>query len=219
MWLPGEDFANGIIIIRTDRCRPEQLNLQPSPSFNIDLDLGFDFSGFETNSTTEHSSLLSPRTLASSQTSIQADEHFLEPASPLRDPSSGDIGDGFDFVFDDIEQATTQNFHQQRDRNIAEPGVDEQFPNFAGRDRDQDDLMEMTEDGTVIFREASGNEARLPDASPPRTGDVVAEMQDDDFELMGDRGEIAPDDMVTNFAFIENNEANSSTARSSNCAA
>ena len=79
----------------TDIHRPEQLNLQADPGFNIDLDLGFDLSSFGTTfSSSEPSSLLSPRTLASTQTSFIEDEQMLELRPPL-EASSHDAGEGF----------------------------------------------------------------------------------------------------------------------------
>jgi len=76
-------------------CRLEQLNISADPGFNIDIDMGFDLSNFEVSSLSEPLGLLSPHTLASSQTSIPDNELLLEEPAALEDYSSHGLDHDF----------------------------------------------------------------------------------------------------------------------------
>jgi len=130
----------------TDMHRPEQLNLQADPGFNIDLDLGFDLSSFDTSfSASEPSSLLSPRTLASTQTSFIEDEQMLELRPPLEASSSHDAGEGFDF--DDIELASGAVGEQLLSKPASELAFAQQ-PSVV-----EEAAFDFDEEGNVIFRD------------------------------------------------------------------
>lgn len=165
--------------------RPEQLNLQADPAFNIDLDLGFDLSSFDASLSTEPSSLLSPRTIPSSQSSFLDDEHFLEPAPAFELSSSHGIGGEFNLAFGDIELEAGEDRHGHTDQ----PNVDAENGDYVETARPdlnmEDNLLEMAEDGTIIMRDISEHGAISSDPIVANDGFLTEGMQDADFELMG----------------------------------
>lgn len=182
--------------------RPEQLNLQADPAFNIDLDLGFDLSSFDVSFSTEPSSVLSPRTLASSQSSFLDDENFLAPVSPLDVSSSHGAGGGFDFMFDDAEPEVEQD----RDRLTDNPSVraqNEEHNDIVMPDlNEEENLFQIAEDGTLILRDASDRGANLSDPLAINDEFAAEEMQDDNFELMGDTDDADRIDIVSAYGSV-----------------
>lgn len=177
--------------------RPEQLNLQADPAFNIDLDLGFDLSSFDVSFSTEPSSLLSPRTLPSSQSSFPEDENFLGPTQPFDVSSSHGIGGEFDLAFEDIEHEPEDDRHGHTDRPEI-PAETEDHLNAPNSDLDQEEnLLEIAEDGTIIVRDASERGAILSDPIVANDDFPTDPMQEDNFELMGDVDEVDPIDIVS----------------------
>lgn len=194
--------------------RPEQLNLQADPAFNIDLDLGFDLSSFDISFSTDPSSVLSPRTLASSESSFLDDENFLGPAPPLDVSSSHGAGGGFEFTFDDAGPEAEND----RDRLTDQPSVraeDEGHNETAMPDLNQEEnLLDIAEDGTIILRDASDRGTILSD--PPALNDDLAteDMQGVNFELMGDADDMDRIDIVSGH-YSRNDPWLNDTAKSS----
>lgn len=159
--------------------RPEQLNLQADPAFNVDLDLGFDLSSFDLSFTTETSSLLSPRTLPSSQTGSIDEENLLAPAPSFEVSSSHDSGGEFDFVFDDIEPG----LQDDPQTNVSQPETEaDSADQFQVREEDRqedDNLFQISEDGTLIVRDAHERDVAMPDAILTASSDFIAQRGED----------------------------------------
>ena len=120
--------------------RPEHLNLPDDPAFMLDLDMNFDLSAFDIpdlSSTSRSPSVLSARTLASSQTSHGVDEE--EPVLDLPSMDTPDDHGGFDLNFG-IGTSSALKSGSIIDKVIDadEPGIIEN-PEF-----------EMTEDGDLV---------------------------------------------------------------------
>lgn len=172
--------------------RPEQLNLQADPTFNIDLDLGVDLSSFDLGSSTEPSSLLSPRTLPSSQTDFLDHEDFLGLAPPLDQSSSHDagIGNAFDYVFDDFDEGF-QDDDQTKGAYPVPGEIDEEGIGFANVGEEEDDnMLEITEDGEVILRDRSDRAATISDHIVANDEFPAVGIQDQDFELGADAEDV-----------------------------
>lgn len=114
----------------------EQLNLPIDPSFDFDLDMGLDLSVFNiSSSATERSSILSPHTHRSSQSSLlpEDDLNIPELALPSRDIS----GDEF-FDFDMGAAGPTSSINKSKkyaSTDLDEPGIDLD-PSFIINDDD-----------------------------------------------------------------------------------
>lgn len=86
----------------------DQLNIPEDPAFHIELDMNLDLAIFEIGTDTERSSLLSPRTMVSSQTSLHT-QNFEEAQMELPAIDDND-GDGFmDIDFGDFGGAATSS--------------------------------------------------------------------------------------------------------------
>lgn len=160
------------------RHRAEQLNLQNDPGFNIELDLGFDLSCFDTTfSDTEHSNLMSPRTLASSQTSYLDEEHGLgAPEFPEASSSHGAAA-GFDFDAGDL------NGPLFSDRPSRPPSDQAQPPEAA---LIEDEFFDIHEDGSLVLRQVSNQ----PASDKTDDGDNLAlQGQIEEFDLGLDIGD------------------------------
>lgn len=180
--------------ITTDIHRPEQLNLPTDLAFNMDLDLGFDLSSFDTTfSSSEPSSLLSPRTLASTQTSFLEDEQMLEPRPPLELSSSHDAGEGFgfdageEFGFDALQPASGAAGQQPMSKVAGELAIGEQ-PSVI-----EEAAFEVDEEGNVTFRD---EEDRPPAIDQSASNGLMGEYQDI-FELNFDADHTEARDTVS----------------------
>lgn len=169
------------------RFRPEQLNLQADPTFNIDLDLGFDLSSFDLGSSPEPSSLLSPRTLPSSQTGSLDDEAFLTLAAPLDQSSSHGVGagDGFDFVYDHAD-VVFQDDDQTNGVQPAAAATDEEGWSFVNEGADEENVLEIREDGELIVHDRSMRDTSMSDPIVANDDFPAIEVHDQDFELVTD---------------------------------
>ena len=114
----------------------------------LDLDMNFDLSAFdipELGSNSRSPSVLSARTLPSSQTSQGADEE--EPVLELPSMDASDIHGGFDYNFGIATSSALKSGSKiSKVMSAEEPGII-QHPEF-----------EMTEDGDLI---------QIPRAAPP----------------------------------------------------
>ncbi|KAK5099290.1 R8 protein [Lithohypha guttulata] len=154
--------------------RPHQLNLQEDPGFNIELDLGFDLSSFDTSFSvsSDPSSLMSPRTLASSQSSfLEGDELFLQEPLPLESSSSGDGAAGLNFV---AEGLVDEEIQQSCSGSVNEVML------YPGPAIIEEQSLHIQEDGSLIIRDPSVH-ADLGQSDVIEQ-DVVQE-QVEDFEL------------------------------------
>ena len=152
----------------TDIHSPEQLNLQTDLAFNMDLDLGFDLSSFDTTfSSSEPSSLLSPRTLASTQTSFLEDEQMLEPRPPLELSSSHDAGE--EFGFDDLPPARGAAGQQPMSKVASELAIGEQ-PSII-----EEAAFEVDEEGNITFRDEEHRPSAIDQSA---SNGLVGEDQD-----------------------------------------
>ena len=135
----------------TDDDRPEQLNLQVDPGFNIDLDLGFDLSSFDTSfSFGERSSQLSPQILASSQTSFLEDERMVGLGPSLEAFSSYDAEEGFDF--DRAEPRSGAVDGQTTSKLASELAITYQ-PSIV-----EEPTFEVDEEGNIVFGDIQHNQ-------------------------------------------------------------
>ena len=120
--------------------RPEHLNLPDDPAFMLDLDMNFDLSAFnipDLSSTSRSPSVLSARTLASSQTSHGVDED--EPVLELPSMDTPDNHGGFDLNFGiGTSSALKSGSKTGTVIDAEEPGIIE------------DPEFEMTADGDLV---------------------------------------------------------------------
>ena len=159
-------------IAQADHRRPEQLNLQADPGFNIDLDIGFDLSAFDVSfPSSEPSSLMSPRTLASSQTSFLEDEQMLDVGPLLAVSSSHGAGKGFEL---DVTAPANDAANRHGTSKPASEMELEQEPALA-----QEPLFEVDEDGEISFHDRSDR----PIQEELDTGNDAALRGEDDFQL------------------------------------
>ena len=120
--------------------RPEHLNLPDDPAFMLDLDMNFDLSAFDIpdlSSTSRSTSVLSARTLASSQTSHGVDED--EPVLELPSMDTPDVRGGFDLNFGIGTSSALKS------GSIIDKVVDADEPGII-----EDPEFEMTEEGDLV---------------------------------------------------------------------
>lgn len=167
--------------------RPQQLNLQEDPGFNIELDLGFDLSSFNTSfsMSSDSSSLMSPRTLASSQSSfLEDDELFLQEPLPLGSSSSGDGEAGLNFVAEGlVDEEIQQSCSGSANEVMLYPGpaiIEEQS-------------LHIQEDGSLIIRDPS---VRADLGQSDVIEQDVVQEQVEDFELDLHQGITEQDEQV-----------------------
>lgn len=152
--------------------RPEQLNLPADPGFNLDLDLGFDLSSFDISfSTTESSSLMSPRTLPSSQTSYVEDENVLRISLSPSSLTRQDMDYGFGLNEGGIDSAER---YQQSSRSAN----DIQFDDDAVIA--EDEVFHIEEDGNLVIRNQS---AVLSSGKIDRAADIPDRISVHDLDL------------------------------------
>ena len=151
----------------TDQNRPEQLNLPEDPAFFPDLDMGLDLAAFgfpSDTDTTRASSVLSSRSLASSQTSFglgadQEEEAGIELPS-LDTP--GGFG-GFDFPLGAGTSSAVKTGSRAGAADVFEESAIVQDPGFV-----------LADDGSIVA--VPTDEARQS-AARSVTGDGRAESE------------------------------------------
>ena len=149
--------------------------MQVDPGFNIELDLGFDLSSFDLqdSSTDEPSSLLSPRSSASSHTSLQDDELGLVEQPPLHHSSSHRGLEGLDF--DDGGFADDNNIQRQtvqlQDLLLVQSNA-----------ITEDDSIQIKENGQLVVRDNTIFQDHAQ-AGPEEAVSPVAQVEDFQFDL------------------------------------
>jgi hypothetical protein len=124
------------------RSRPDQLNLPEDPAFIPDLDMNFDLAAFDIpcdTGTSRASSVLSARTLGSSQTSLSPAVEDEEPGLELPSMDTPGGFGGFDFNLGSGASHVLKTASQAGASDIIQESAIIENPGF-----------EIAEDGSIV---------------------------------------------------------------------